>query len=174
MTCARTATSPRYPQASSARSAAPTSACRRGRSTAPRPNGRTCTGGALFSTRSTANNEILGEYVCKISEDQDAEWHGRVYNLHNSYYHKTYNYSLDSSRLGNNLRYVNHIGNPTCETHPMRVNGDVCVGIFARSTINPFDELFFDNGPKFLDRMNVITNKNTVQKHDGDAPLEQH
>ena len=61
---------------------------------------------------------------------------------------------MDSTRLGNKLRYINHSQNNNCIPRLMRVDGDVIIGIYASQDIQAFEELLFDygynqNGPEF-------------------------
>lgn len=114
-------------------------------------------GWGVFATIDVARNELVGEYVGEVIEDQDAERRGRVYDLLNSnfLFDITTKYSLDSSRIGNKLRYCNHSSDPNCEPRLMRVGGDIRIGIFAKRDIRKHEELFFNYGPNFVKQLEL-------------------
>ncbi|KIY44821.1 SET domain-containing protein, partial [Fistulina hepatica ATCC 64428] len=60
--------------------------------------------------------------------------------------------SVDSSKLGNESRYINHAaeGRHNCNTKILLVNGDHYIGIFARRTIKPGEEVTINYGPRFF------------------------
>lgn len=123
-------------------------------------------GWGIFATLDIVRNELVGEYVGEVIEDQEAERRGRVYDLLNSnfLFDITTNYSLDSSRIGNKLRYCNHSSDPNCEPRLMRVGGDIRIGIFAKRDIRQYEELFFDYGPNFVKKLAMKEKVGTAKK----------
>jgi histone-lysine N-methyltransferase SETD2/UMP-CMP kinase len=51
---------------------------------------------------------------------------------------------VDPQNKGNLARFINHSCNPNCETQKWNVCGEICVGIFARRSIEEDEELSFD------------------------------
>lgn len=109
-------------------------------------------GWGLFAGRDILRNAIIGEYVGEVVDEQDAERRGRLYDILKSsfLFEITRGYALDSTRMGNKLRYCNHSSNPNCEPRLMRVAGDIRIAIFAKRDIREHEELFFDYGDKFI------------------------
>lgn len=107
-------------------------------------------GWGVFAATDIAKNEIVGEYVGEVIEQQDAERRGRIYDevKFSFLFNITQSLALDSTRLGNKLRYCNHSQQPNCEPRVMRVGGDVRVGIYAKRDIARHEELFFNYGYK--------------------------
>lgn len=113
-------------------------------------------GWGVFATDRIAKNEIIGEYVGEVISDDEAERRGRVYDevTYSFLFTTTEQYVLDSTHLGNKLRYCNHSQTPNCEPRVMRVGGDVRVGLYAKRDIEENEELFFnygynESGPKW-------------------------
>ncbi|CDF41197.1 unnamed protein product [Chondrus crispus] len=105
-------------------------------------------GWGAFAVRDIAKNEIIGEYVGELIKQEEAERRGRVYDeINYSFlFNTTQDYALDSTRMGNKLRYCNHSIRPNCEPKVMRVGGDVRVGLYAKRNIARNEELFFNYG----------------------------
>lgn len=105
-------------------------------------------GWGVFATERIVKNDIIGEYVGEVISDDEAERRGRVYDevTYSFLFTTTEQYALDSTHLGNKLRYCNHSRNPNCEPRVMRVGGDVRVGLYAKRDIEKNEELFFNYG----------------------------
>lgn len=105
-------------------------------------------GWGVFAVSDIPKNEIIGEYVGELIKQEEAERRGRVYDeINYSFlFNTTKDYALDSTRLGNKLRYCNHSIRPNCEPKVMRVGGDVRVGLYAKRHIAKNEELFFNYG----------------------------
>lgn len=102
----------------------------------------------MFAAEEIPKNELIGEYLGEVINQDEAERRGRVYDaLNYSFlFNITERYAVDSTRLGNKLKYCNHSKTPNCEPRLMRVGGDVRVGIYSKRSIGLFEELFFDYG----------------------------
>lgn len=124
-------------------------------------------GWGVFAAYDVAQNEMIGEYVGEVLGDQVAERRGRLYDEVQStfLFEITKGLSLDSTRIGNKLRYCNHSSDANLEPRLMRVAGDVRIGIFARRGIKKYEELFFNYGSKFKNRWEMKDSK------DGKAEL---
>lgn len=130
---------------------------------------------------------------------EDAERRGRVYDelISSFLFTITNEYDVDSTRLGNKLRYINHSSNGNCIPAVMRVDGDAIIGIYAKKDIQAFEELLFDYGynpsapsnsknpkkskkrrPNPVDKKSVSANssknprKTRHHSHDGDSEME--
>lgn len=110
-------------------------------------------GWGAFAVADISKNDIIGEYVGEVVSQADAELRGRLYDEidYSFLFNITDDYALDSTRLGNKLRYCNHHLTPNCQARLMRVHGDIRVGLYAIRDIGKNEELFFDykykNGP---------------------------
>jgi hypothetical protein len=51
---------------------------------------------------------------------------------------------IDPTKKGNLARFINHSCNPSCETQKWNVQGEICIGIFAKRDIQEDEELTFD------------------------------
>lgn len=124
-------------------------------------------GWGVFAAHDIPQNEMVGEYVGEVLGDQVAERRGRLYDEVQStfLFEITKGLSLDSTRIGNKLRYCNHSSDANLEPRLMRVGGDVRIGIFARKGIKKFEEMFFNYGSKFKNRWEMKDSK------DGKAEL---
>lgn len=118
--------------------------------------GRSSTHGwGAFAAMDISKGDIIGEYVGEIVSHLDADRRGRLYDEidYSFLFNITENWALDSTRLGNKLRYCNHHFKPNCTAKLMRVGGDVRVGLYALRDICSNEELFFDykykNGPSW-------------------------
>ncbi|CAN8069455.1 unnamed protein product [Agarophyton chilense] len=103
-------------------------------------------GWGAFATTPIAKNEVIGEYVGEIVDQEHADRRGRLYDevQYSFLFNITDDYALDSTRIGNKLRYCNHAFEPNCEARLMRVAGDIRVGLYAKRDIAKHEELFFD------------------------------
>merc|ERR1712100_986330 len=69
--------------------------------------------------------------------DADDDRHYYIISIGNSKY-------VDATRKGNLGRFINHSCNPNCIPEIWHVNGQRCVGIFAKKDIRPGEEVTFD------------------------------
>eukprot|EP00252_Welwitschia_mirabilis_P017251 TRINITY_DN3823_c0_g1_i1.p1 TRINITY_DN3823_c0_g1~~TRINITY_DN3823_c0_g1_i1.p1 ORF type:complete len:1400 (-),score=307.70 TRINITY_DN3823_c0_g1_i1:652-4425(-) len=51
---------------------------------------------------------------------------------------------IDACKKGNFGRYINHSCNPNCQTEKWTVNGEVCIGFFAKRDLVKGEEVTFD------------------------------
>lgn len=108
-------------------------------------------GWGAFAASSIAKNEVIGEYVGEIVDQEHADRRGQLYDevQYSFLFNITDDFALDSTRIGNKLRFCNHAFDPNCEARLMRVAGDIRVGLYAKRDIGKHEELFFDYKYKF-------------------------
>eukprot|EP00178_Gracilaria_changii_P010451 TRINITY_DN3044_c0_g1_i1.p1 TRINITY_DN3044_c0_g1~~TRINITY_DN3044_c0_g1_i1.p1 ORF type:complete len:1297 (+),score=145.40 TRINITY_DN3044_c0_g1_i1:11387-15277(+) len=108
-------------------------------------------GWGAFAAAPISKNEIIGEYVGEIVDQEHADRRGRLYDevQYSFLFNITDDFALDSTRVGNKLRFCNHAFAPNCEARLMRVAGDIRVGFYAKRDIAKHEELFFDYKYKF-------------------------
>lgn len=105
-------------------------------------------GWGTYSTGNIPKGDLVGEYVGEVIVHDHAERRGRVYDKidYTFLFNATAESTVDSTRMGNKLRFCNHSASPNCVPKLVRVCGDVRVGLYANRDIRPFEELFFDYG----------------------------
>jgi hypothetical protein len=105
-------------------------------------------GWGLFTMEPAEKNELIVEYKGEVISNNEAERRGVVYdkigcsylfNLHSDLV-------VDSTRLGNTVRFVNHCDEKYSNCYPVikSVDGDCRIGLYAKRTIIAGEELTFD------------------------------
>lgn len=109
-------------------------------------------GWGVYSTDRIPKGDLIGEYVGEVIPHDLAERRGRVYDVHEHsfLFSSAKDFSIDSMRMGNKLRYCNHCENPNCTSKLVRVGGDVRIGLYAIQAIEPFEEILYDYGQNFF------------------------
>ncbi len=112
------------------------------------------TGWGAFSRESIRPGEFVVEYVGEFLSSTEAERRGRQYDKRKLSYIFTVNGEddcLDATKKANKSRFINSDrDNASCECRVMSVRCDPHVGLYARQTIQPNDELTIWYGEKFL------------------------
>lgn len=105
-------------------------------------------GWGAYACAPIKKGSLIGQYTGEIISEGDGERRGRVYDQKNLsfLFDITPEWVVDSTRLGNKLRHLNHSRNFNCEAKIVRVDGNVLVGIFAAKDIQAWEELLFNYG----------------------------
>lgn len=105
-------------------------------------------GWGLFICEPAAKNELIIEYKGEVISNEEAERRGVVYDkLGCSYLFDLANdLVVDSTRLGNAVKFMNHSDEKTSNCFPeiKVVDGEQRIGLYARRSIAPGEELTFD------------------------------
>lgn len=117
-------------------------------------------GVGVFLLEPAKQGELIVEYVGELIYEMTFDSRGEVADhLGRSYvFGLDKTLSLDSSRVGNTSRFINHSGasdvsNETqcnCRAFARLVNGEHRIGIFATVNIDPGTEILIDYGPAFF------------------------
>jgi len=105
-------------------------------------------GHGLFAKELIKRGSFIIEYVGEILDEEDcARRQERYRNSRHFYLLKlTPHDTIDATRKGNQSRFINHACKPNAETRKWEVDGQLCVGIFAKVDIHPGTEITFDYG----------------------------
>ncbi|EFO89114.1 hypothetical protein CRE_14930 [Caenorhabditis remanei] len=103
-------------------------------------------GNGAFMGEDVAKDEYIGEYVGERISEEETERRGKFYELSTSYLFSLpgLNGSIDATRAGNQLRFVNHSKTPNCRIEYRMVDNEVRIGFFTNVAIRTGKELTFD------------------------------
>ncbi|MCJ1485939.1 hypothetical protein MMC06_006115 [Schaereria dolodes] len=117
-------------------------------------------GWGLYIGEAVKAGEYLGEYVGEIISKEESERRGLIYNKRNLSYLFNLNRDqvLDSTRVGNKFRYINHQTPPyaNCRAKILLCNTVQRIGMFAVRNLEIGEELLFDYGDEFTSRFDLI------------------
>jgi hypothetical protein len=109
-------------------------------------------GWGLFAGEAINTNEFIGEYKGEIISKKEGERRGAVYHFRGLEYlfdlNKTQD--IDSTRTGNKTRFINHSDEgANCYAKKMLCNTVQRIGLYAKTDIQPAEELLFNYGKTF-------------------------
>lgn len=114
-------------------------------------------GMGLYAGQSIRAHEFIGEYKGEVITRQEADRRGAVYEYQDNSYLFSLNTTqeVDSTLYGNKIRFINHRGRDRANVYPLirLVNTVHRIGLFAADNIKIGEELFFDYGPKFPEKL---------------------
>ncbi|MCJ1287583.1 hypothetical protein MMC26_006935 [Xylographa opegraphella] len=117
-------------------------------------------GWGLYMGEATKKGEYIGEYVGEVISKEESERRGIIYNKRNLSYLFDLNSSqtLDSTLVGNKLRYINHQAPPyaNCQAKTLFCNMVHRIGMFACRNIEVGEEILFDYGEGFAAKFDLI------------------
>ncbi|EFP08320.1 hypothetical protein CRE_06197 [Caenorhabditis remanei] len=101
-------------------------------------------GNGAFIGEDVKKGEYIGEYVGERVSAEEAERRGRFYELNTSYlFNLKDGTAIDSTRAGNQLRFVNNSSQPNCEARSSVVRGEERIGFYAKKALKAGEELTF-------------------------------
>lgn len=91
---------------------------------------------------------LQGEYTGELLTNEECERRGIVYDKRDTSYLFALNdkWVIDAQKVGNKLRFANHMKNANAEAHVMMLDGDHHVGIYAKTNLSAGTEIFYDYG----------------------------
>ncbi|MCJ1385395.1 hypothetical protein MMC17_008518 [Xylographa soralifera] len=108
----------------------------------------------------TKKGDYIGEYVGEVISKEESEQRGIIYNKRNLSYLFDLNstQTLDSTLVGNKLRYINHQAPPyaNCQAKTLFCNTVHRIGMFACRNIDVGEEILFDYGEGFAAKFDLI------------------
>ena len=132
-------------------------------------------GWGLFANENIQKDFLIGEYIGELINFDTVNKRDKYKDYEGSTYMFTLDddFTVDSRRMGNLLRYANH-SKINANAYPKVVfcNGHRKIGLFAKRNINKGEEILFDyDGQGYLGKQfSWINNEknNVVQKNDND------
>jgi len=107
-------------------------------------------GFGVFAAEPAAAGDFVGEYVGELVSNEEARARGRVYDAMgvSFLYSITKTVNIDAKYMGNRTKFINHRGKELAnvEAKLLNVSGEIRVGLFAKTSVTPGEELFFDYG----------------------------
>ncbi|MCJ1402180.1 hypothetical protein MMC11_005400 [Xylographa trunciseda] len=127
-------------------------------------NVQMCIGGVsgwgLYMGEATKKGDYIGEYVGEVISKEESEQRGIIYNKRSLSYLFDLNstQTLDSTLVGNKLRYINHQAPPyaNCQAKTLFCNTVHRIGMFACRNIEVGEEILFDYGEGFAAKFDLI------------------
>ncbi|MCJ1390602.1 hypothetical protein MMC18_003463 [Xylographa bjoerkii] len=117
-------------------------------------------GWGLYMGEATKKGDYIGEYVGEVISKEESEQRGIIYNKRNLSYLFDLNstQTLDSTLIGNKLRYINHQAPPyaNCQAKTLFCNTVHRIGMFACRNIEVGEEILFDYGEGFAAKFDLI------------------
>lgn len=103
-------------------------------------------GNGAFLEEHAEKGDFLGDYVGEIISTAETERRGRLYELGISYVFELPEEtgSIDATRAGNVLRYLNHSETPNCQIRYRREGGQIKIGFFTSKAVDAGEELFIN------------------------------
>ncbi|KAL9121687.1 MAG: hypothetical protein Q9187_001753 [Circinaria calcarea] len=117
-------------------------------------------GWGLYMGEPIKKGDYIGEYVGEVVSREEGERRGLIYDKRNLSYLFDLNITqtLDSTRVGNKFRYINHQADPhaNCRAKILLCNQVHRIGMFACQNMSVGDEILFDYGETFTSRFDLI------------------
>lgn len=107
-----------------------------------------------FAVKRIRKNQLIGEYIGELiaAEDDKREMLRKHIRLNYSFTLNS-NYHIDSARVGNETRYINHgsdeDGKANSGARTILVHGEPRIALYAKRDIMPGKEILFDYGDSY-------------------------
>lgn len=120
----------------------------------------------LFADAVIKKDSFIIEYIGEVITEEELEKRKGEYKkegLGHSYFKQLRaGVYIDPTKKGNRARYMNHSDTPNCMGELWDVDGEECIGIFAKADIKAGEELTWDYGDDFFSDGHTVNENESI------------
>lgn len=120
----------------------------------------------LFADAVIKKDSFIIEYIGEVITEEELEQRKAEYKkegLGHSYFKQLRaGVYIDPTKKGNRARYMNHSDTPNCMGELWDVDGEECIGIFAKADIKAGEELTWDYGDDFFSDGHTVNENESI------------
>ena len=120
----------------------------------------------LFAGAVIKKDSFIIEYIGEVITEEELEKRKAEYKkerLGHSYFKQLRaGVYIDPTKKGNRARYMNHSNTPNCMGDKWEVDGEECIGIFAKADIKAGEELTWEYGDDFFSDGHTVNENESI------------